>query len=766
MPVIGKVGRRSFKVRFLNTVIHLVLIIGAVTMAYPFLIMLSGSVKSPVDSRRLTAIPSYFYSEKMLFKKWMEAKYNEDILGSYGVCYRRRPASFSGVEPPVRPSRRRYEDWNAFLDEAGDSVKPHHYSLGNAYGIRTYVELHRVFLKELKAEPDVRGDLDALNAKYDTKFATWDQIGAPSLDFVLREASGGSTPFRERILAFEKKQSRRDIYYFSLDSVFVEYCVRPVYAQGVQQVNAERGTSFRSWADVRFARRAGDGPLRDLWLKFVRTRLNLPFIVVSQDALPDYQAFLEEKYEKIDVLNRRYNTAYKEFSDVPLIREVPDGGVMLADWDQFVASVVKDEHLSIESLDSMYREFLRKKYGDVGALIAAQELGLRDFDELPLIEKMPGENLAHAADWADFARMNVGARWVGPDAGARREWIRFLTAPYKSGEDVNLSALNAALDTEYTDAMKIPLPMKEPSRPKLAERWLAFLRQACPPELLRVDVREGAEGWDKFIRDKYADVGEINRHYRVTPADFDEVEIPTADADWFTFVENKWHIFREFMKRNYAVVFQMMLYNGYAIRNTLIYCALAVGVALLINPLAAYALSRYKPPSQYKLLLLMMLTMAFPAMVLGIPNFLLLRDLRLLNTFAALVLPGAANGYMIFILKGFFDSLPRELYESAQIDGASEWTMFWQISMATSKPILAVIGLGAFTAAYGNFMLAFIVCQDRSMWTMMVHIYQLQGTSSQSVAFAALVVAAIPMLLVFIFCQNIIIRGIVVPTEK
>jgi len=696
----------------------------------------------------------------------MEAKYNEDIMGSYGVCYKQRPASFDGVEPPERPVRQRYEDWNEFLDDAGDAVEPHDWSLGNAYGIRTYVELHRVFLKELKSEPDVRGDLDALNAKYDTKFLTWDQVGSPSLDFVLREAAGGGTPFRERCLAFDKKQSRRDIYYFSMDSVFVEYCVRPTYAQGVQQVNAERGTSYRSWADVRFARRASESDLPDLWLKFVRNRLNLPFIVVSPEALPDFQKLLKDKYKDINVLNRRYETSYAAFSDVPLPSEVPEGGVKLADWDQFVTSVVKDEHLSIDTLDFMYRDFLRKKYGDVKTLIAAQELGLRDFDDLALTEKMPGENLAHADDWAEFARGNVGAPWVGPDPGARRDWIRFLAAPYKTGDKVNLSALNADFGTDYTDEMRIPLPMKQPSQPALAERWLAFLTEACPSNLLRVDVREGAEAWAKYIRREYADVDAINRHYRLTPATFDEVAIPTPDVDWFIFVENKWHIFREFMKRNYAVVIQMMLYNGYAIRNTLIYCALAVGIALLINPLAAYALSRYKPPSQYKLLLLMMLTMAFPAMVLGIPNFLLLRDLHLLNTFAALILPGAANGYMIFILKGFFDSLPRELYESAQIDGASEWTMFWHITMATSKPILAVIGLGAFTGAYGNFMLAFIVCQDRSMWTMMVHIYQLQQNSSQSVAFAALVVAAIPMLLVFIFCQNIIIRGIVVPTEK
>ena len=94
--------------------------------------------------------------------------------------------------------------------------------------------------------------------------------------------------------------------------------------------------------------------------------------------------------------------------------------------------------------------------------------------------------------------------------------------------------------------------------------------------------------------------------------------------------------------------------------------------------------------------------------------------------------------------------------------------MFWRITMATSKPILAVVALSAFTLAYGNFMLAFIVCQSQNpkMWTMMVHIYQLQQRSNMGVSFASLVIAAIPTLLVFIFCQNIIMRGIVLPTEK
>ena len=100
------------------------------------------------------------------------------------------------------------------------------------------------------------------------------------------------------------------------------------------------------------------------------------------------------------------------------------------------------------------------------------------------------------------------------------------------------------------------------------------------------------------------------------------------------------------------------------------------------------------------------------------------------------------------------------------MDGAGEFTIFTRIAMSLSKPIMAVIALGAFNAAYRNFMFAFIVCQDQSMWTLMVHIYQLSQRASSGVGYAALVIAAIPTFAVFIFFQNIIIKGIVVPTEK
>jgi multiple sugar transport system permease protein len=244
------------------------------------------------------------------------------------------------------------------------------------------------------------------------------------------------------------------------------------------------------------------------------------------------------------------------------------------------------------------------------------------------------------------------------------------------------------------------------------------------------------------------------------------IHAPLKEYEWVNVIDNRAMLIKEYLKRNYVMVIDTILTSGHAARNTVIYCCLAVLAALMVNPLCAYALSRYKMAPSYKILLFLMLPMAFPAMVLGIPQFLLIKELGLLNTFAALILPSMANGYNIFLLKGFFDSLPKELFESAAIDGASEWVVFWHIAMGLSTPILSVIALSSFTAAYGNFMMAFLLCQDESMWTMMVYLYQLQQRASQAVGFSALIIAAVPTLLVFIFCQNIIIKGIVVPTEK
>jgi len=158
--------------------------------------------------------------------------------------------------------------------------------------------------------------------------------------------------------------------------------------------------------------------------------------------------------------------------------------------------------------------------------------------------------------------------------------------------------------------------------------------------------------------------------------------------------------------------------------------------------------------------------MAFPPMVGMIPQFLIIQSLNLLNTFAALVLPTTINGMLIFLLKGFFDSIPKELYDAAVIDGASEFRIFWTITMSMSRPILAVVALQTFSGAWMSFMYPLIVCPDERMHVLAVWLQQFQQTASGSAVFASIIISSIPSLLIFIFAQRTIMRGIAVPSEK
>ncbi len=377
--------------------------------------------------------------------------------------------------------------------------------------------------------------------------------------------------------------------------------------------------------------------------------------------------------------------------------------------------------------------------------------------------KQPGtlESTGSSDVWSSYVRHSLHPQFVTVAEAGRVRWTAFLNE--KHGNIGNLNRLYAGEFNAFAD---VPFPNDRVHASAELTDYLLFVSspEHIPTDLLRIDTPEIR--WSSFLRSKYETLDSLQTAHGRIYSSFATVPMPQREADYQHCIANSGALKRRFMWRNFQMVFEYILLYGHGIRNTLIYCALSIALALLVNPLAAYALSRYNLPSQYKILLFLIATMAFPGVVTMIPNFLLLRDLGLLNTFAALLLPGMANGYAIFLLKGFFDSLPKELFEAADLDGATEWQKFWIITMNLSKPILAVIALGAFNGAYANFMYAFILCQDRSMWTLMVWLYQLQQFSSQGVVFASLIVAAIPTLLVFVLCQNIIIKGIVVPTEK
>ena len=817
MPIIGNVGRRSFKVRFLNITIHVVLILGGITMVYPFLVMLAGSVKSPVDRTKLEVVPSYFYDDNVLYKKYLEAKYNERA-SFYRYSTRNPILKFKDVELSKSPVAARNADWNQFLDEGKlleTTVDDNFYALGNSMAQKMVPELQWKFRQELKAEEDVNGDIEKLNKKYNAEFEAWGVITVPATGVLKRNEATAYNPFVRRTVEFVRNQSRHNFLFKSVDAGFVLDYLEVNYTKDIRELNKMLGTNYRTWREICIPRSVPQEghPLRDAWIDYVRNKLNTPFVQVTDDARPDFQRMLRKKYDNnIALLNERWGPSYnyKGFDEIDLPEKPPQSGILRADWIEFISLekkttlpdettspveteekiVAKVEHLRVRSLEFMYRDFLKRKYdNDIEKLNDVHGFGLKSIDELTLPERYPAENIVFQDDWYHFTFKVGKPEWVYAGYAALLGYRDLVTGPFKekvkvtdekTGQPVidektgkqkektiiHWDRLNDEYGTNYTDEEDIQLPRTFPKHQRQREVWWTFLSKKCKRSLLRIKTDLAADAWKGFITEKYGTAARINEAYGLRHRTFDTVIMPLATVDYYAFKQNRKHIIWEFLTRNYRVVLDEMWNSGYAIRNTVIYCGLAVMAALIVNPLAAYALSRYKPPSAYKILLFFMLTMAFPPMVLGIPNFLLIRKLGLLNTFAALILPGLANGYSIFLLKGFFDSLPRELYESASIDGASEWTMFWKITMATSKPILAVIGLSAFTVAYGNFMMAFILCQNPKMWTMMVNVYQILQRYTPDVGYAAIVIAAVPTFLVFVFCQNIIIRGIVVPTEK
>lgn len=446
-----------------------------------------------------------------------------------------------------------------------------------------------------------------------------------------------------------------------------------------------------------------------------------------------------------------------------------------------------------EDGSSLLGKYLNDKYGgDLSAIASTRTGGQATPEQIAkynqFLLSLPNDS------WSCGFR--TGASQVAGQLSLRyQDWLR---ARYS-----NVEAMNKAYVEENTSFLTVSPPVelleKQNWHPNVDQKYREFLEfKATLPADFRIPVRAQHifQEWQRTLaRNQFA---EVPKELIGNAKTFEELEIPpsgpwhdrfykerlparftslTTEQVWggpmpIAAAESQWvaehadHLKSDYSTRNYKFVLNYILLNSRVLVNTVIFCLLAVITQLTVNPLAAYALSRYPIKATSKILLFLLATMAFPSEVAMIPSFLLLKDLGLLNTFAALVLPSAASGYMIFLLKGFFDSLPKELFEAGQLDGATETTMMRRIALPLSRPVLGYLALLAFMGAYGAFLYAFLIGQDRKIWTLMVWIYQLQLTAPRSVMMAALTIAMIPTLTVFLLAQRTIMKGIVLPDTR
>ncbi|REF37219.1 carbohydrate ABC transporter permease [Thermasporomyces composti] len=196
--------------------------------------------------------------------------------------------------------------------------------------------------------------------------------------------------------------------------------------------------------------------------------------------------------------------------------------------------------------------------------------------------------------------------------------------------------------------------------------------------------------------------------------------------------------------------------------NSVIVSTAVTVMTVLTSAWAGYAFSRLPFRGMNILYAITIAGIIVPGNVLVVPLFQEMLALRMVDTYWGIILPQVAAPVMVFILKKFFDALPKELEEAALVDGASRWRIFWQIVMPLSRPILAAVSIFTFIGAWNNFFWPFLVTSDPDLMTLPVGLANVQSSYGLRYAqiMAAAMIAAVPLVVVFIFFQRQIIRGV------
>ncbi|MFD4260384.1 carbohydrate ABC transporter permease [Streptomyces sp. NPDC058534] len=196
--------------------------------------------------------------------------------------------------------------------------------------------------------------------------------------------------------------------------------------------------------------------------------------------------------------------------------------------------------------------------------------------------------------------------------------------------------------------------------------------------------------------------------------------------------------------------------------NSFLIAGLVTVLTVVVSTLAAYGFSRGTFRGRRALLAVTVAAIMIPPQLLVVPLFDQMLLFNMVDTYAAVILPQVVAPMMVFILKRFFDGIPKELEEAARIDGASEFRVFRSIVLPLSRPIVAAVAIFVFIGAWNNFMWPFIVTNDPDLMTLPVGLATVKDAYgiqyAQSMASALL--AALPLIVVFLLFQRRIVNSV------
>jgi multiple sugar transport system permease protein len=213
---------------------------------------------------------------------------------------------------------------------------------------------------------------------------------------------------------------------------------------------------------------------------------------------------------------------------------------------------------------------------------------------------------------------------------------------------------------------------------------------------------------------------------------------------------------------NYVRLFDQLDFPRFFFNSSLVALVVTAG-NIIFCPMLGYALAKLQWRGKRPVMALVLATLMVPAGITLIPNFVLMANLGLVNTYPGLILPFLVGPFGVFLTRQFMFGIPDELIEAARIDGASEWRTYWQVVMPITVPVLATLGILTFLGSWNNFIYPLVMAQEPEMYTLPVALATFATGDHQSdngMLMAGSVVLVIPVLIIFILFQRWITEGI------
>ena len=196
--------------------------------------------------------------------------------------------------------------------------------------------------------------------------------------------------------------------------------------------------------------------------------------------------------------------------------------------------------------------------------------------------------------------------------------------------------------------------------------------------------------------------------------------------------------------------------------NSVVITLITTLLTVVVSVLAGYAFAKLVFPAKNVLFLVMLATMMIPTQAILVPQFRIVNGLGLIGTFWAVIIPGAAATFGIFLARQFMLAIPNELMEAAKLDGAGSLRIFWSIVLPLCKPLLAVLTLLALMYQWNDFLWPLIALKDPGLYTLPIGLQFLQGQyqTDYGALMAMTLIAVLPLVVLFLAFQRFFVQGL------